>query len=765
MSLATDSFRTPQAVGSKTFTAPPLNGSLALHQLYDFHASHSPDHPLYVFATPQGDVKTMTWADVQRGIHRASIFASKFMPGVQGNHKAPPTVAILANTDMITFQCFLLGLIRSGIQPFPISIRNSAVGVANMFVQTTAAHLFVSADEAMQGVSKGALKEIDTELSKNGANKEKRQVKILAMPTFEDLFPEDDSNASFELLPPTERPDLDSPALILHSSASYSHLAEGFGERDLHGEIMAVHALPLFRRCLWVFPHVLGSQPPIGLTPDRQLASAIATGATLMFGIPHFLDAWSTEPKSVEFLQGLNGVVFGGAPLSKSVGDFLQSKNVPLWHIYGGTEMGVITTCMPKRSIQYGWEYIFFSPHINPAFVAQHQEPESGKSEDIYELVIKPCATHTPSVTNMTHDGQAAYATSDLLIPHPHVEGLYKIHGRTDDQIMLSSGEKVRFPAAFRHPSAKLGLYHVDKTNPGPMEHIITRSPLVTNALMFGRGRFQNGVIIEPATPFDPTEDGGRRLAEFRNDIWPYIEQANAFAPTHSRIFKEMIIITKPSKPFEYTPKGNPRRHVSVALYNEEIDQVYAAVEAQADSGPSPPANWNLEDSLEYVRTLVARVLKNSVRDEDDLFEFGCDSLQATWIRNSIIHAFRQTSTPTDGVGSSFVFEYPSVALLGQEITRIAQSRDKSTVRLNRRGAYDDLTSLVIYELEYCVYVFLFRPHCAHSETDAQDVVQIRLRDCDVLTDRQPTVNLWHFDLIRGNRAFECSNAENAQAK
>lgn len=77
---------------------------------------------------------------------------------------------------------------------------------------------------------------------------------------------------------------------------------------------------------------------------------------------------------------------------------------------------------------------------------------------------------------------------------------------------------------------------------------------------MFGRGKFQNGVIIEPTQPFDPTDS--EKLAKFRNDVWyvvifvlflsqvcdakacllyrPFVEQANAFAPTHSRIFKEV---------------------------------------------------------------------------------------------------------------------------------------------------------------------------------------------------------------------------------
>lgn len=46
-------------------------------------------------------------------------------------------------------------------------------------------------------------------------------------------------------------------------------------------------------------------------------------------------------------------------------------------------------------------------------------------------------------MTNTKVDGIDAYATSDLVTPHPTKKGLYKIVGRTDDQIMHSTGEKV----------------------------------------------------------------------------------------------------------------------------------------------------------------------------------------------------------------------------------------------------------------------------------------------------------------------------------
>lgn len=48
-----------------------------------------------------------------------------------------------------------------------------------------------------------------------------------------------------------------------------------------------------------------------------------------------------------------------------------------------------------------------------------------------------------PSVFNTTINGVPAYATGDLLTPHPTKPNLWKIFGRVDDQIMHSTGEKV----------------------------------------------------------------------------------------------------------------------------------------------------------------------------------------------------------------------------------------------------------------------------------------------------------------------------------
>lgn len=58
------------------------------------------------------------------------------------------------------------------------------------------------------------------------------------------------------------------------------------------------------------------------------------------------------------------------------------------------------------------------------------------------------------------------------------------------------------------------------QTNPGPLETILNQDPHVNVSVMFGRAKFNTGVLVDPAPDykFDPTDT--EKLAAFRNLIW-----------------------------------------------------------------------------------------------------------------------------------------------------------------------------------------------------------------------------------------------------
>jgi len=82
-----------------------------------------------------------------------------------------------------------------------------------------------------------------------------------------------------------------------------------------------------------------------------------------------------------------------------------------------------------------------------------------------------------------------------------------------------------------------------EKTNPGPLgefslfwpylsfcgmiilietwaEHIINQNPLVHSSIIFGRGQFHAGVIIDPRPEFAIDPEDQTQLDGFRDKIW-----------------------------------------------------------------------------------------------------------------------------------------------------------------------------------------------------------------------------------------------------
>lgn len=51
-------------------------------------------------------------------------------------------------------------------------------------------------------------------------------------------------------------------------------------------------------------------------------------------------------------------------------------------------------------------------------------------------------------------------------------------------------------------------------------ENMLNQDPHVLSSVMFGRGRFQAGVLVDPKPQFkfDPADEV--KLADFRNKIW-----------------------------------------------------------------------------------------------------------------------------------------------------------------------------------------------------------------------------------------------------
>lgn len=86
-----------------------------------------------------------------------------------------------------------------------------------------------------------------------------------------------------------------------------------------------------------------------------------------------------------------------------------------------------------------------------------------------------------------------------------------------------------------------------------------------------------------------------------------------------------MILVLKPSKPFEYTPKGSPRRQAVIVKYDDEIEEAYRLVESSSQNDIASPATWNAMQTRIFIRSVLEKVLEIPVGDDHDIFAHGCD--------------------------------------------------------------------------------------------------------------------------------------------
>ncbi|PCH42381.1 hypothetical protein WOLCODRAFT_17681 [Wolfiporia cocos MD-104 SS10] len=572
-------------LSSTTFTAPTIDGSSTIPEICDWIAEHSPHHRAYTYVDDNGQIKSISWLEAGHAIHVAARIVRDrvgWSPGMAST----PVIAILAQsgkyprTDMsrpdLTAACQMLSR-----TPPPFW---------ELCGQTLPHSLFppvirLQQEQSTQDLMKNALEILRDQYPSATAPTPS------LMPVFEELYiTNSESNfatddLSFEFKGP------DTPCVPGFNKVF------GLGIDEIRRRIAG---------CFWRGVRLSGAQ--FSTTYPYP-------GADVQY--------WSRNEDCVKWLSTRPLVTTGGGPLDQERGDYLASQGVRIWNAYGITEVGAVSTFFPATFLPE-WEYFRITKNVTVKMV-----PNDGST---YEIVILSSEMNQPSVINTTVDGVPAYATSDLVVSHPQVAGYWKIIGRTDDQIMHSTGEKD---------------VHVQA------------------CVMFGRGRFQAGILVDPKSEYRFDVSDETALADFRNKIWPTIEKMNEYAPQHSRIFKELILVSIPSKSFQFTTKGTARRGAILKEYEPEIAVAYEKVEQSEQLDILPPHSWDQDIMAQFIRSAVQNVIKYSLLDDDDIFQHGCDSLQATYIRNTILRALRDSAhIDTRQINVNFVYAHPTITRL-----------------------------------------------------------------------------------------------------
>ncbi|CDO69440.1 hypothetical protein BN946_scf184791.g35 [Trametes cinnabarina] len=559
---------TPQGVSSTTFNAPPLQHGLSPAGLYQYHAQNSPEHAAFTYADPvTRQPRDIPYAEAWDRIKSVAGIVSRNLSGLNAASKTRPVIAILALADTLSYIYLTVAITSLGYTAFPLSPRNSAVVTAHLLEVTATVQLYASADIGMQTLARDA---IDL-LGKKGL-----EVQVVPMVTEKDYSSPVPALPAVQVPVDTEDNDV---AIILHSSGTtampkpipitrrgLNNLANipCFGEVDLAGKRIAVHTNPT-SHAMGLATWILTSGATMALYPPIS-PPAVPTPA-------NFLEAWVACRCDIVFCVPVFIEVYCGASVNKGIGDMLASSGVTLHPFWGSTEVGPATMFIPRDPPPaHEWDYFKISNHLT-----LHMELQEGY-DHVYEPIHIPTETCSPHVTNSQLDGKPVFAVGDLLEQHPADPNRWRVLGRKDDQIMLSTAENVNpVPIGRSTFSDRPFIAHFSE------EGMLVHDQRIASALLFGRSRIEPGVLIEPAPGHNIDPDDKQQLDAYINSIWPTIEQTNARFPAYAHIKRNMIIVTSPNKPLEYTAKGTPRRGVCLRLYEDEIDSLYSSA---ADTSP-----------------------------------------------------------------------------------------------------------------------------------------------------------------------------------
>jgi len=440
---------------------------------------------------------------------------------------------------------------------------------------------------------------------------------------------------------------------ILQSTASAQRLLTGFP---------MFHAGGLFFPLgLAVFGEVQMVMPPSGQPLSAEMVEKIIQSTNVQAAClpPVILEDLAAKPAYLQSIRGLKYFIVGGAPLPQNVGDTIQRTGPRIYNLLASTETGVLPALEPDRE---DWQYVRLRTDLGIEL-----RPHS---DDLYELVVVRLENPKeiqPVFENYPHLQE--YPTHDLFRRHPdpNKSDHWLSSGRFDDVIVLLNGEKF---------------------NPIEMEKEIQSHPDILSALIVGRDRVQAALIIEPSETLQQASP------EMRDALlqvsWPTVERANSHGPAHGRIYRGLVMLTDPKKPMKRTPKGNVVRHATYQQYAEEIDALYKAqAKTSLEEDVVVASTGPLEStSVRHYFELAGFPHVANVKDEDNLFEAGMDSLHVL----NVVHRIN-TAMGKQLVEPATLYMNPSISKLTKALCAEA-SPDLKTPQDRQSNIQDMLDNL-----------------------------------------------------------------------
>lgn len=164
-----------------TFSAPPLEHGLSVPWLYEYHAQHSPDHPVFTYADRDtGEPHNITFSEAWDMIIAVADVVSKLLPKSQvhgeSSGRVRPVIGILALSgtsalpitrcvsralmrpvpDALSYIYLIVALMSLGYTVFPLAPANDSEAIAHLLETKAVAQLFVSDDADLQAMAHSA---------------------------------------------------------------------------------------------------------------------------------------------------------------------------------------------------------------------------------------------------------------------------------------------------------------------------------------------------------------------------------------------------------------------------------------------------------------------------------------------------------------------------------------------------------------------------------------------------------------------------------
>ena len=262
--------------------------------------------------------------------------------------------------------------------------------------------------------------------------------------------------------------------------------------------------------------------------------------------IPTVLRELSARPESVARLRDTYyRVAYLGAPLDEATGDALVEQGVSLYSLIASTETALYPTLTVDSK---DWKYFRIPPEGSRLVVGYALEYFA--EGDKYELVInklpddpRPCFHSCPN--------DDVFHTKDLWQAVPGRAGLWQGVGRVDDFVKIAN--LIKFNAV----QIERGL---DK-----------HTDVIQGSVVAGDGRTKPFVMIQPTQSLRALGQKG-----MLDRIEALFQEANKNIFHEAHLTRELVLITDESKPIRRTAKGTVDRRNTLAMYEHEIDALYA---------------------------------------------------------------------------------------------------------------------------------------------------------------------------------------------